>query len=194
MNNTTELIEQVKASLVTLEAHNCELQQRAKDSALEAQKEIDLYLADFAQRKETVKSKITKLEQEISSITTSIRKLYAGISEAAMSDNFDAMKAARAEVKKKEARKADLEFQLTSIKNGQVKGNPELLASAKKKYETYLLADKEFAESKSEICSFAYQYESEFERLYNRRQYATGGYGPNISALNDCICIAVCDI
>ena len=194
MNNTPELIEQVKASLVNLEAHNCELQQRAKDSALEAQKEIDLYLADFAQRKEAVKSKIAKLEQEISAITTSIRKLYAGISEAAMSDNFDAMKAARAEVKKKEAHKADLEFQLTSIKNGQVKGNPELLASAKKKYETYLLADKEFAESKSEICSFAYQHESEFERLYNRRQYATGGYAPNISALNDCICIAVCDI
>ena len=194
MNNTPELIEQVKASLVNLETHNCDLQQRAKDLALEAKKEIDLYLADFAQRKEAVKSKIAKLEQEISAITTSIRKLYAGISEAAMSDNFDAMKAARAEVKKKEAHKADLEFQLTSIKNGQVKGNPELLASAKKKYETYLLADKEFAESKSEICSFAYQHESEFERLYNRRQYATGGYGPNISALNDCICIAVCDI
>ena len=194
MNNTPELIELVKASLVNLETHNCDLQQRAKDLALEAQKEIDLYLADFAQRKEAVKSKIAKLEQEISAITTSIRKLYAGISEAAMSDNFDAMKAARAEVKKKEAHKADLEFQLTSIKNGQVKGNPELLASAKKKYETYLLAEKEFAESKREICSFAYQHESEFERLYNRRQYATGGYGPNISALNDCICIAVCDI
>lgn len=194
MNNTTELIEQVKASLANLEAHNCDLQQRAKDMAQEAKKEIDLYMADFAQRKEAVKNKIAKLEQEISAITIGIRKLYAGISETAMSDNFDAMKVARVEVKKKEEHKAKLEFQLTAIKNGQIKGDPKLLASAKKKYEAYLVAEKEFAESKSEICSFAYQHESEFERLYNRRQYATGGYNPNISDLNDCICIAVCDI
>lgn len=194
MNNTPELIEQVKASLVNLETHNCDLQQRAKDLAKEAQTAIELYLADFAQRKEAVKNKIAKLDQEISAITISIRKLYASISDTAMADNFDAMKAARAEVKKKEARKADLEFQLTAIKNGQIKGNPELLASAKKKYEAYLFADKEFAESKRELCSFARQHESEFERLYNRRQYATGGYAPNIGALNDCICIAVCDI
>ena len=194
MNNTTELIEQVKASLVNLEAHNCELQQRAKDLAQEAKKEIDLYLADFAQRKEAVKNKIAKLEQEISAIAISIRKLYASISDTAMADNFDAMKAARAEVKKEEEHKANLEFQLTAIKNGQIKGNPELLASAKKKYEAYLFADEEFDKSKRELCSFAYQYENEFERLNNRRQYATVGYNPNISALNDCICVAVCDI
>lgn len=194
MNNTPELIEQVKAALVNLEAHNCDLQQRAKDLAQEAKKEIDLYLADFAQRKEAVKNKIAKLEQEISAITISIRKLYASISDTAMADNFDAMKEARAEVKKKESHKADLEFQLTAIKNGQIKGDPQLLASARKKYEVYLFAEEEFSESKREICSFAYQHENEFERLYNRRQYATGGYSPNISALNDCICIAVCDI
>lgn len=117
MNNTPELIEQVKASLVNLETHNCDLQQRAKDLAKEAQTAIELYLADFAQRKEAVKNKIAKLEQEISAITISIRKLYASISDTAMADNFDAMKAARAEVKKKEACKADLEFQLTDRKS-----------------------------------------------------------------------------
>ena len=49
MNNTPELIEQVKASLVNLETHNCDHQQRAKDLAQEAQTAIELYLADFAQ-------------------------------------------------------------------------------------------------------------------------------------------------
>ncbi len=194
MNNTPELIEQVKASLVNLETHNCDLQQRAKDLALEAKKEIDLYLADFAQRKEAVKSKIAKLEQEISAITTSIRKLYAGISEAAMSDNFDAMKAARAEVKKKEAHKADLEFQLTSIKNGQIKGDPKLLASVKEKYEAYLSADKELVASVKELCSFTYEYENAIEYLRDRRKYASSGYPPKIESVNNCICISVSNI
>lgn len=194
MNNTPELIEQVKASLVNLETHNCDLQQRAKDLALETQKEIDLYLADFAQRKEAVKNKIAKLEQEISAITTSIRKLYAGISEAAMSDNFDAMKAARAEVKKKEARKADLEFQLTSIKNGQIKGDPKLLEAVKKKYEAYLLANKELIESVEELCHFTYEYENAIEYLRDRRKYASSGYPPKIESVNNCICISVSNI
>ena len=171
MNNTPELIEQVKASLVNLETHNCDLQQRAKDLALEAKK-----------------------EQEISAITTSIRKLYAGISEAAMSDNFDAMKAARAEVKKKEAHKADLEFQLTSIKNGQIKGDPKLLASVKEKYEAYLSADKELVASVKELCSFTYEYENAIEYLRDRRKYASSGYPPKIESVNNCICISVSNI
>ena len=194
MNNTPELIEQVKASLVNLETHNCDLQQRAKDLAQEAQTAIELYLADFAQRKEAVKNKIAKLEQEISAITISIRKLYASISDTAMADNFDAMKAARAEVKKKEARKADLEFQLTAIKNGQVKGDPKLLASVKEKYEAYLLADKELVASVEELCHFTYEYENAIEYLRDRRKYASSGYPPKIESVNSCICISVSNI
>ena len=194
MNNTPELIELVKASLVNLETHNCDLQQRAKDLAQEAQTAIELYLADFAQRKEVVKNKIAKLEQEISAITISIRKLYASISDTAMADNFDAMKAARAEVKKKEARKADLEFQLTAIKNGQVKGDPKLLASVKEKYEAYLLADKELVASVKELCHFTYEYENAIEYLRDRRKYASSGYSPKIESVNSCICISVSDI
>ncbi len=194
MNNTTELIEQVKMSLVNLETHNCDLQQRANDLAKETTEAIDCYLADFAQKKEAAKSKITKLEKEISAVALSIRNLYASISETALSDNFDAMKAARTEVEKKKARKADLEFQLTAIKNGQVKGDPTLLASAKAKYEAFLSADKELRSSVEELCHFTYEYENAIESLRNRRKYARTNYPPKIESVNSFICVAISDI
>ena len=131
------------------------------------------------------------MESKITQISKSILTLYAGISEKAMADNFDALKLAQEEVKKQEILKSRLQFQLKAIKNGLIKGDTELLAIAKNKYEEYLSADADLRESIKELCHFTYEYEDEIEYLRHRRQYVKSGFPPKIELVDAAVCIGV---
>ncbi len=194
MNNTTELIEQVKSSLSDLEQYHCQLEEEAKAMGSETHAAIDAYLADFEQKKKDAKNKITRLEKEISNIEKNIREMYASVSKKAMQDDFDGMKTTQAEIKKQEAHRSNLEFQLTAIRNGNVEGDPVLAKTAIDKYEAFMALKNDLDYCTQELCSFTYKNEDAFEYLRRRREHITAGFIPKIESVINCAAIAISEL